>query len=91
MKQAIIALILTLVLASQMSKADPVKAANLTDEQRRQIAWAIMLLVDTGAMAQDQNKCTKFDPDIIKDLFNQGLLKPGDSRITSICIGRTPQ
>jgi hypothetical protein len=89
MKKTLSTFVLALVLAGQSAPADPNRAAKLTPEQKRQIAWAILVLADTGAIYRDQNMCTKFDPDIIQQLMNEGLLQKGDSRISSICIGAT--
>jgi hypothetical protein len=91
MKKKILAMIVSMICAGPVAKADPVKTRNLTPEQKRQIAQAIEVLAEAGVLSQDQNKCTTFDSDIIRELYNEGLIQNGDSIMHIVCVGASPQ
>jgi hypothetical protein len=87
MKYQVGIVILALALVAQTASADPAKLAKLTDEQKREIAFAIQILSETGSLSADENKCAQFDSDIIEELQRAGLLHGGRSQLMSICIG----
>lgn len=86
MKKAAIVLSVLLLVESLQLSAEGAKIKTLTQIEKEQIAWAINILMATGTLKVDENKCTKFDSEIIKQLKEAGLFKEDDSRLMSICV-----
>ena len=58
-----------------------------TPSEKAEIAWAIKVLSEAEILKADENGCAKFDYDFIEDLKKTGLLKEGDSKVSTVCIG----
>lgn len=86
MKNRLFILILAL-LAGTVRAEEQKPNWTLTEEEKKQLAWAIQLLTESGALSKDENQCMTFDQDLIEELKKAGLLKSGDSKLMTFCVG----
>ncbi len=71
---------------STQSPATTVKPS-LTLMEKQEVAWALQVLIQAGAISNGPNQCVEFDSALINDLKNLGLLNGGDSSLSLVCVG----
>lgn len=62
------------------------EAKQLSSFKKRQIAWAIKILVDTETINLEKNKCEKLNCDILEQLESEGLINSSDLSPQAICV-----
>jgi hypothetical protein len=87
MKRHLFVILFLSIFQACIAFADPKKAAQLTAEQKAEIAKAIKTLTQTGALKGSKNKCMSFDEDVLEMLEREGLLDADDADSMSICGG----
>ena len=84
----VVFMIVVILFVHRGQSAESERAPALTLKERQRIAWAIRVLETYKVLKIDENKCVQFEPTLIEQLQNEGLLDRRGSAFMSICIGR---
>lgn len=84
----IVFMIVVILFVHQGFSSETERKPALTFKDRQRIAWAIKVLEAYKVFNIDENKCVQFEPSLIEQLQNEGLLDRRGSAFMSICIGR---
>lgn len=85
MKKAHILLVLVLLVGLNDAKAEEIQQQRDLKLEKQQLAWAISILAQAGALKQDQDSKVHINPDLIEMLKRENLLSKDGAETSSVC------
>lgn len=85
MKKITVLLILTVMVGLNEANAEEIYQQKLSALEKQQLAWAISILAQAGALQKDEKSSLQISPDLIEMLRRENLLSKDNSQISSIC------
>jgi len=83
-RTCVLALLLTLAGGLPTYAQQPMYSEDQVD--RNELKAALQLLINSGVITFPPNTCPVIDSSLLRELRDQGLLKPGTFTTTSVCI-----
>jgi hypothetical protein len=80
--------VLTMLLAFANGSAVFAQGQTQLSEEynREELKAALLLLINAGVITFPENSCPIVDRDLLKNLRDSGVLKPGTLKASSVCI-----